>query len=329
MKLGIIGTGMIVQEFLPTLVTIPGIEVLGLQGIPQEMEQVQALADANGVAHAVSDFEALVALGIDTVYVAVPNFLHVHYSKLALQKGLHVIVEKPATSNEAELKELAQLAAENGVFIFEAVTTSYLKGFAKIKEWLPEIGQIKLVQSQYSQYSSRYNAFKEGKILPAFDPSKSGGALMDLNLYNLHLVLELFGQPEDSHYFPTIERGIDTNGILTLHYPDFQAFCLAAKDSKGMIGAIIQGDKGVIRTSLSPNAIGKVILEKNDGTVLEFEEDTFQNRLLPEFTAFINAINSNDQNFYQDAMSRSLMVSKIQTKARLENGILFPADKQA
>lgn len=41
MKLGIIGTGIIVQEFLPKLVKIEGIEVLGLQGIPQEMDLVK------------------------------------------------------------------------------------------------------------------------------------------------------------------------------------------------------------------------------------------------------------------------------------------------
>lgn len=129
MKLGIIGTGIIVQEFLPKLVKIEGIEVLGLQGIPQEMDLVKQLAAENGVAHAVSDFEALATLAIDTVYVAVPNFLHMHYSKQALQRGLNVIVEKPATSNDKELLELKGIAKENDVFIFEAVTTPYLKGF--------------------------------------------------------------------------------------------------------------------------------------------------------------------------------------------------------
>ncbi|KKF44920.1 Gfo/Idh/MocA family protein [Streptococcus uberis] len=327
MKLGIIGTGIIVQEFLPKLVKIEGIEVLGLQGIPQEMDLVKQLAAENGVAHAVSDFEALAALAIDTVYVAVPNFLHMHYSKQALQRGLNVIVEKPATSNDKELLELKGIAKENDVFIFEAVTTPYLKGFAKIKEWLPEIGDIKLVQSQYSQYSRRYDAFKEGIILPAFDPQKSGGALMDLNLYNLHFVMGLFGQPLSSTYLANMEKAIDTSGILSMTYPSFQALCIAAKDSKGMTGALIQGDKGLIRTFAPANAIGKVVLEKYDGTVLSFEEDSFENRLIPEFTEFITAINTKDQEFYEEAMARSLAVSRLQTQARLANQIIFPADQ--
>ena len=58
-----------------------------------------------------------------------------------------------------------------------------------IKEKLPELGKIKIVTANYSQYSSRYNAFKEGIIQPAFDYTKSGGALMDLNIYNIHLIL--------------------------------------------------------------------------------------------------------------------------------------------
>ena len=35
--------------------------------------------------------------------------------------------------------------------------------------------------------------FLTGKIAPVFDPKKDGGALMDLNIYNIHLVAALFG----------------------------------------------------------------------------------------------------------------------------------------
>ena len=52
----------------------------------------------------------------------------------------------------------------------------------------------------YSQYSSRYDAFKQGTILPAFDYHKSGGALMDINVYNVNAIISLFGQPVSIGY---------------------------------------------------------------------------------------------------------------------------------
>lgn len=185
MKLGIIGAGLIVQEFLPRLKQMEGLDILGIQGTPKSMSAVERLCQENGVPEAISDFEDLCALGIDTVYIAIPNFLHFDYCKKALEHGLNAIVEKPMTSNDKEARILADLAREKGLFLFEAITTLYLPAYEKIKEWLPRIGTVKMAQSRYSQYSRRYDAFQNGEILPVFDPAKAGGALMDLNLYNL------------------------------------------------------------------------------------------------------------------------------------------------
>jgi len=326
MRLGIIGSGLIVQEFLPKLIAIHGIEIIGIQGAAQNLSQVRELCQANGLALATADFEELCDAGIDTAYVAVPNFLHFDYCKRALEKGLNVIVEKPMTSNEQEAAYLADLAKSRKLFLFEAVTTLYLGNYRKVQELLPRIGTIKLVQSQYSQYSRRYDAFCDGQILLAFDPAKSGGAMMDLNLYNLHYVMGLFGKPEKFKYYANIERSIDTSGILMMEYPGFVATCIAAKDSKGVYGSVIQGTKGSIYTDRSPNLVGKVTLELNDGTKEEYDDGMADARLIPEFTAFVDTINSGNLDLCYEKLEKSLAVSQVQTKARLEAGIRFPAD---
>lgn len=328
MKLGIIGSGTIVQEFLPKLMEMSGVEVIAVQGTPRSFEQVKELCAQNHVEHAVSSFEDLAALDIDTVYVAVPNFLHFMYCKMALEKGFHVIVEKPITSNVREAQYLAELAEKQGRFLFEAVTTPYLANFEKIQEWMERIGTVKLVQSQYSQYSRRYDAFRAGQVLPVFDPEKAGGALMDLNLYNLYMVMGLFGEPRSAKYYANIERNIDTSGILILQYDSFQALCMAAKDCRGVATTIIQGTDGCIKTAMPANIIGKVTLELNDGTREEFNEGDPSTRLIPEFRAFIRAINENDTDFWKKTMERSVSVSKVQTEARLDAGIVFPMDRE-
>lgn len=326
MKLGIIGTGTIVHEFLPQIKQIGEVEIVAIQGTRRSQKQLEQLCKEYKVPHAVNDFYELCRLDIDTVYIAVPNFLHFEFCKLALEHGLNVIVEKPATSNIKELDYLAKLAEEKELFLFEAITTLYFKNFKKMQEWLPRIGDVKLVDAQFSQYSRRYDAFKKGEVLPVFDPEKSGGALMDLNLYNLHLVMGLFGEPKKATYFANIERKIDTSGVLVMEYPHFKAVCSAAKDCKGVANAIIQGTKGCIKTTLSPNLIGEVILELNDGTIETYDDGMSCNRVMPEFNAFINAINAKDLSFCQKMLEKSIAVSRVQTKARLNAGIHFPAD---
>lgn len=328
MKLGIIGTGMIVENFLPFLVKMEGLEIKALLSTPRSLDKAREMADRFGIADVTADFEELCRMDIDTVYVAVPNFMHFDYCGKALKRKLNVIVEKPMVSNLQEATQLKQLAEENQCFLFEAITTLYLGNYKKVQEWLPRIGTIKLAQSQYSQYSSRYNAFRSGEVLPAFDPAKAGGALMDLNLYNIHYIMGLFGKPESYRYYANIERGIDTSGILVMEYDGFTAMCLAAKDSKGMRGGLIQGTDGVIRTGESPNLVGKAVLELNDGTVEEYDDGYMGKRMIPEFETFIKTINAKDYDFCYQMLEKSIAVTEVQTKARKAAGIVFPADEK-
>ena len=90
--------------------------------------------------------------------------------------------------------------------MIEAIINQYLENFKVIKDSLSEIGDIKIVNINYSQYSSRYDAFKRGDIAPAFNPEMGGGALRDLNIYNIHLLVGLFGNPNRVEYLPNVEE---------------------------------------------------------------------------------------------------------------------------
>lgn len=326
MKLGIIGAGTIVQEALPVLKMLPGLEIIAIQGRKESADKIEKICSANGIPNAVYDFESLCRLGIDAVYIALPNHLHFSYSINALRHGKHVIVEKPIASNLNEALRLKEMAQAKKLFLFEAVTTIYLDSYVKLQEWISEIGEIKLVQSSYSQYSRRYRAFKNGERLPVFDPARSGGAMMDLNLYNLHLVLGLFGLPDHMNYYANTEKGIDSSGVLIMEYPGFHAVCVAAKDSNGIVGTVIQGTNGCIRTEMPANIIGKVTLELNDGSIQTFDGGQPEDRLIPEFTIFIDAISKGDYEYCYKMLDKSITVSRIQTAARLSAGISFPSD---
>ena len=230
MKLGILGTGMIVREFLPWLAGEDSpFTVQALCSTQRSAPAAAELCEQYHIPqHTTNYFELL--QWVDVVYLAVPNNQHARYAKVALEAGKHVIVEKPMAVNALQAEELANLARRKKVFLFEAMTTQYLENYNKIRELLPRIGTVKLVQCNFSQYSSRYDAFCAGETPTSFDPARAGGALMDLNVYNISYVVGLFGEPNQVHYTANIERGIDTSGILTMDYNSFRAVCMAAKD---------------------------------------------------------------------------------------------------
>lgn len=325
MRLGIIGAGKIVREFLPMLKEVEGLEVVAVMA--RRAEVVRELCDAHGVQHAVTRFDDLLACDIDTVYVAVPNAVHREYCVQALEAGLNVVVEKPMCSNAREAHEVADLARAKGAYLFEAITAAHLPAFAKVREWLGRIGAVKLVNCCFSQYSSRYDAFREGRVAPAFDPAQSGGALMDLNLYNVHWAVGLFGRPEGLTYYANVERGIDTSGTLIMRYPDYLATCVAAKDCEGPKLFSIQGIDGYISLDLNPGLVGTAHLRLNDGTEEDYAERYADARAVPEFRFFVDCVNRGDRETCERYLQRSLDVADVLTAARRDAGIVFPADE--
>ena len=257
MKLGIVGSGKIVQEFLPWLASSPAFEVAALCSTQRSADKAAALCAQYGVPLHVTDYSQLLA-AVDVVYIALPNLLHTAYAKAALEAGRHVIVEKPLAPCASEAAALSALAHRKGCFLFEAVTTQYLENYRKLRQLLPRVGQVKLVQCNFSQYSSRYDAFCAGQTAPVFDPQQAGGALMDLAVYNVSYIVGLFGEPQQVHYAANVEKGIDTSGILTMDYRSFKAVSIAAKDCAAPPRYVIQGTRGYLLQKSTANFCGPV-----------------------------------------------------------------------
>lgn len=329
MKLGIVGSGMIVEDLLSFIDNIPNIQLIHISGTKRSEEKVKNLCKKHHFKRCSTSYNQLLNdEEVDTIYVALPNHLHYEYTRQALLANKNVILEKPFTSTIEEAQELEKLAIENHLFLWEAITNQYLPNFYKVKELLPKLGRIKIVECNFSQYSSRYNAFKEGNILPAFDYTKSGGALMDLNIYNIHFVVGLFGKPIDIEYYPNIEKGIDTSGILILKYDTFQCVCIGAKDCKAPLSNNIQGDRGCIHIPTPVSYIGSFDLLMNDGSTQTINENNDVHRMYEEFFEFSRMYEQNDYQKCYDMLEHSMIVTEIQTIARRKAGILFPADDE-
>ena len=185
---------MIVPTFLDAAALVENMEIHALYARKEEVRR--ELCEKYGIPEQYASYEEMLAdPEVDTVYVALPNALHYPFSRQALEAGKHVILEKPFTVTWEEAKELADLAREKKLYLFEAITNQYNPNYEKMRKLLPKLGEIKIVQLNFSQYSSRYDKFKEGVISPVFDPKMAGGALTDINIYNIHFVAGLFGKP--------------------------------------------------------------------------------------------------------------------------------------
>lgn len=330
MKLGIVGSGGIVKDVLIALKPINTIEIQAIWVRPHSEAKGHTLAQENNIPQVYTDYEAfLKQADIDTAYIALVNSAHYEYAKKALLAGHNVIVEKPFGSNLREVQELVHLAKEKNLFLWEAVSLLHMPNFHKLQELLPKLGPIRMVQANYSQYSSRYDKYLEGTVLPAFDPQLSGGALYDINIYNLNLIIGLFGMPNSLIYQAHKGfNGIDTSGVVLMSYPEFQALAIGAKDSGSPSTCLIQGEKGWLKIETAPNQLEKITCQiRGEDNIQEYALNQYPHRLSHEFAAFAAMLANKDFAGRDLYLNISLQVAEAAEKARKQAGINFPADQ--
>ncbi len=326
MRIGTVGTGFIVDGFIDAISRTDNAEVVGIYS--RKEETAQAFAARHKLAKWHTDREAFLNdPEIDVVYVASPNSLHYQWTLDALKAGKGVICEKPFVSTHGECETLRDLAQEKGLFLVEAITVPHLPNFQLIRDHLEKIGPIRLVQLNFSQYSSKHKAFLEGKNPNVFNPAFAGGALMDINYYNLRFMLDLFGEPEGIRYFANLaQNGIDTSGVLLMTYPGFVAEGVGAKDSRSENMVQIQGEKGYIKVPKESSRCISVEVYSPGGEET-FNLQTDDNVLVYEMREFSEMYRNKDFVKRDELLEMSCRAMMWLEKARKDGGVYFEGEK--
>ena len=120
MRIGVVGNGNIVKRFLKDAAEADGVKTGAICVREQSRHKGEELALAYGMEVYTDYGKFLEQEDMDAVYVGLINTRHYPYARQALLAGKHVICEKPLTVTWAEAKELAGLARERGLFLWEA-----------------------------------------------------------------------------------------------------------------------------------------------------------------------------------------------------------------
>lgn len=325
MKLGIVGNGSIVQTALEHLQEAH-IEVTALWC--RNEEKGRPLQQKYGF-KLYTDYDAFLKDdSYDTIYIGLVNSLHYEYAMHAIEAGKHVIVEKPFTSRYGETLSLIEAAEENHVLLFEAVVSRYSKNYDAILPHLDDIGDLKMILANFSKTSSRYAAYEKGEVLPAFSLEASGGALYDLNVYNIHFVTGIFGAPSKVQYLANKGfNGIDTSGVLTMEYGGFKCVCVASKDSGSPSHVILQGTKGYIEVPNPASIVKNVTLHLNGSEEVKcLDVKDEGNVMTNEFLRIQEVVDGQDYNQAAIWLVRTKQVMAVLDQARVTAGIHFAAD---
>lgn len=320
-RIGTVGTGFIVDCILENVKKTKGIMCEAVYSRGEE--RGRKFASKHGIRKVYTNLDEMCQdKEIDVIYIASPNSLHYEQVKQALLYGKHVICEKPFTPTLSEAEELVALAKKKRLLLFEAITTLYHPNYQWIKEHMDEVGDLKMILCTFCQYSSRYDELKEGKITNVFDPDFAGGALMDINLYNIHFIIGLLGAPDRVEYFSgRYENGIDIHGILIMQYGNVICQCTGAKDTFCENHVQIMGDAGYIYVSPLSSNCGKIRLVCKGKEEVEMRKE--ENQWFYEVAELTRLIEQEDYETCYQNLENTLKVVQVLETARKKTRIEF------
>ncbi|KAB2333429.1 Gfo/Idh/MocA family protein [Bacillus mesophilum] len=327
-KFGVIGTNWITESFLRAAGEIQDFKLQAV--FSRTEEKARKFAEQYGASTIFTNLEEMAKSNdIDAVYIATPNSLHAEQAILFLNHQKHVLCEKPIASNAIEFKQMVQAAKENNVLLMEAMKSTYMPVFNEVEKQLERIGQVRKYFASYCQYSSRYDAYKNGQILNAFNPAFSNGSLMDIGVYTIYPLVRLFGKPKEIQASCIkLDTGVDGQGSIIMKYDDKEAVVFFSKIADSNLPAEIQGEKGSIMIDRisSPQKAG-IVLRGGDAQDLTVSQ-TFD-PMYYETKAFIDLIKNGETESKINSFKTSLEVLEIMDEARKQMGIVFPADEKA
>ena len=174
LAVAVVGVGHLGRHHARLLKQVPGAELAAV--VDSRLEQAQAVAKDLGVPAFASADE--LPRGVKAVSVAVPTSLHHAVVCPLLERGLHVLVEKPMAATLDEARGMARLAADRGVLL----------QVGHIERFNPALGVLRELH-----VTPRF--IQSERLAPFTYRALDVSVVMDLMIHDIDIVMDLAGAP--------------------------------------------------------------------------------------------------------------------------------------
>jgi len=218
-KTAVIGFGLAGRVFhAPFISAVPGLSLSYL--VQRSGDEA---AKAYPTAKILRGFDEALASDASLLVIGTPNETHFDLAKAALAAGKHVVVDKPVASTSAEVRILANLAAEKGLTFAPFHNRRWDGDFLTVRALLHQnaLGRLTSFVSHFDRFRPvpRADTWKESS-------HPANGMLFDLGPHLVDQALALFGPPRAITASVRTDRdgsAIEDAFDITLHYPRLRA----------------------------------------------------------------------------------------------------------
>ena len=192
--IGVIGVGFGAQVHIPAFQS-EGLEVVAV--CSRREQRARAAADRFGVPHVFTDYHEMLRLdGLHAISVVTPVPLHHPMTMAALEAGLHVICEKPFTTDQSLARQMWEKAEDTGLTTMIAHEFRFASGRMRVKELIDGgfLGPLHVVLM--SLVTGPQRPFQPPRLSDRDDATKGGGFLGALGSHYIDCLRHWFGEVE-------------------------------------------------------------------------------------------------------------------------------------
>src|SRR4051812_45193918 len=135
LRVGVAGVGVMGSNHARVLADLAGVKLAGI--VDPDRKQRDFVSNALGCP-GYSEIEGLLSAGIDALTIAAPTHLHIELAMAAIERGVHVMVEKPIASSVEEGNAIIAAARRAGITLMVGHVERFNPAVAAIKDAIRE-----------------------------------------------------------------------------------------------------------------------------------------------------------------------------------------------
>jgi glycerol-3-phosphate cytidylyltransferase len=238
-RIGVVGAGRIANRFVAEAKFVSGVDVDGV--FARTSESTEGFRQRHGLRLAARSYDELLDAS-DAVYLATPHETHVELAEMAIDRGVHVLAEKPMALTSEECSHLFRRADEKGVVVLEAIKTAYCPGFRHLVAVARSgaIGPIRSVDATFTKLTPP----DAREMRPPF-----GGAITELASYPLLAAIKLLGHDVKDltgYSWMPPDQGVDLFSRIDLTFDAAVASARVGLGVKAEGELVVAGTKGYV-----------------------------------------------------------------------------------
>ena len=289
LRWGILGAARVNERLLPAIVEASNAQLVAIASRrpgAAAATLAQYAPDQTGVATYDHLEDVLDDPSIQAIYLPLANHEHAAWALRAIERGKHVLCEKPMALTVADIDAIEAAARQHQVTVMEGFMYRFHPQHQRVRELLDSglIGDIRFVRSSFSfmmRPARRYRL--------AHDVSQGGGAMWDIGCYAIHTARMWFEEPPLAvtalAYYVESGADLSTSGLIDFgggrraHF-DFSFDCTRRSEYEitGTLGSIkcptvwqLPGDVPEIQWWTEDGRRGEERLKPANHFVLEIE----------------------------------------------------------